>query len=72
MIERDDFSKRFKNNQPISIHEFLYPLMQGYDSVELETDADLVAQIKNLTCGWKGFAKVCREQATNNNDTSAA
>ena len=33
MIERDDFSKRYKNNQPISIHEFLYPLMQGYDSV---------------------------------------
>ena len=41
MIERDDFSKRFKNNQPISIHEFLYPLMQGYDSVELEADMEL-------------------------------
>ena len=41
MIERDDFSKRFKNNQPISIHEFLYPLMQGYDSVELEVDMEL-------------------------------
>ena len=41
MIERDDFSKRFKNNQPISIHEFLYPLMQGYDSVELDADMEL-------------------------------
>ena len=41
MIERDDFSKRYKNNQPISIHEFLYPLMQGYDSVFLKTDVEL-------------------------------
>jgi len=41
MIERDDFSKRYKNNQPISIHEFLYPLMQGYDSVELGVDVEL-------------------------------
>ena len=41
MIERDDFSKRYKNNQPISIHEFLYPLMQGYDSVELEVDVEM-------------------------------
>ncbi|MBL6693802.1 MAG: tyrosine--tRNA ligase [Proteobacteria bacterium] len=41
MIERDDFSKRYKTNQPISIHEFLYPLMQGYDSVELEADIEL-------------------------------
>ena len=41
MLERDDFSKRYKNNQPISIHEFLYPLMQGQDSVELEADIEL-------------------------------
>jgi len=41
MLERDDFSKRFKGNQPISIHEFLYPLMQGYDSVALEADVEL-------------------------------
>jgi len=41
MIERDDFSKRYKNNLPISIHEFLYPLMQGQDSVELEADIEL-------------------------------
>jgi tyrosyl-tRNA synthetase len=31
MLERDDFSKRFKGNQPIAIHEFMYPLLQGYD-----------------------------------------
>ena len=41
MLERDDFSKRFKSNQSISIHEFLYPLMQGYDSVELNADIEL-------------------------------
>ena len=41
MIEREDFSKRYKNNQPISIHEFLYPLMQGQDSVELKADVEL-------------------------------
>ena len=41
MIERDDFSKRFESNQPISLHEFLYPLAQGQDSVELESDIEL-------------------------------
>ena len=41
MLERDDFSKRFKSNQSISIHEFMYPLMQGYDSVALEADVEL-------------------------------
>ena len=41
MLERDDFNKRFKAEQPISIHEFLYPLMQGYDSVALEADVEL-------------------------------
>ena len=41
MIERDDFSKRFSSNKPISIHEFLYPLFQGYDSVELKADIEL-------------------------------
>ena len=41
MIERDDFSKRFSSNKPISIHEFLYPLFQGYDSVELKSDIEL-------------------------------
>jgi tyrosyl-tRNA synthetase len=41
MIERDDFAKRFSSNKPISIHEFLYPLFQGYDSVELKSDIEL-------------------------------
>lgn len=41
MIERDDFSKRFENNEPISLHEFLYPLAQGQDSVHLKSDIEL-------------------------------
>lgn len=41
MLERDDFSKRFRSEQPIAIHEFLYPLIQGYDSVALEADVEL-------------------------------
>ena len=41
MLERDDFSKRFKSGQPIAIHEFLYPLVQGYDSVALRADVEL-------------------------------
>ncbi len=41
MLERDDFSKRYKSGQPISIHEFLYPLVQGYDSVALHADVEL-------------------------------
>ncbi|MEW7979585.1 MAG: tyrosine--tRNA ligase [Candidatus Sedimenticola endophacoides] len=41
MLERDDFSKRYKSGQPISIHEFLYPLVQGYDSVAMKADVEL-------------------------------
>jgi tyrosyl-tRNA synthetase len=41
MLERDDFSKRYNSGQAIAIHEFLYPLIQGYDSVELEADVEL-------------------------------
>jgi tyrosyl-tRNA synthetase len=41
MLERDDFTKRYQSGQPISIHEFFYPLMQGYDSVALESDVEL-------------------------------
>ncbi|HCH58960.1 MAG TPA: tyrosine--tRNA ligase, partial [Gammaproteobacteria bacterium] len=41
MLERDDFSKRYKSGKSISIHEFLYPLIQGYDSVALESDVEL-------------------------------
>lgn len=41
MLERDDFSKRYLENRPIAIHEFLYPLLQGYDSVAIEADVEL-------------------------------
>jgi tyrosyl-tRNA synthetase len=53
MLERDDFSKRFKSNTPISIHEFLYPLMQGYDSVAVEADIEIggTDQTFNLLVG---------------------
>jgi tyrosyl-tRNA synthetase len=53
MLERDDFSKRFDAEQPISLHELLYPVMQGYDSVALECDVELggTDQKFNLLCG---------------------
>lgn len=53
MLERDDFDKRFKSSQPISIHEFLYPLAQGYDSVFLKADVELggTDQTFNLLVG---------------------
>lgn len=41
MLERDDFEKRYRSNDPISVHEFLYPLIQGYDSVALDADVEL-------------------------------
>ncbi len=41
MLERDDFNKRFKGGQPIAVHEFLYPLIQGYDSVAMKADVEL-------------------------------
>ena len=41
MLERDDFTKRFRENKSISIHEFIYPIMQGYDSVQLQADVEL-------------------------------
>ena len=41
MLERDDFKQRFKSENPISVHEFLYPLVQGYDSVALEADVEM-------------------------------
>jgi len=61
MLERDDFSKRYKSGQGISIHEFLYPLVQGYDSVALEADVELggTDQKFNLLMG--------RELQQNNN-----
>ena len=53
MLERDDFHKRYQAEQPISLHEFLYPVMQGYDSVALECDVELggTDQKFNLLCG---------------------
>lgn len=53
MLERDDFTKRYNNQQPIAIHEFLYPLVQGYDSVALHADVELggTDQTFNLLMG---------------------
>ena len=53
MLERDDFEKRFKANQPISVHELLYPLAQAYDSVELQADVEMggTDQLFNLLVG---------------------
>ena len=53
LIERDDFAKRLKNKQPIALHELLYPVMQGYDSVALQSDVELggTDQTFNLLCG---------------------
>ena len=66
MLERDDFSKRFKSNQPIAIHEFMYPLLQGYDSVALKADVELggTDQKFNLLMGRElqkqaGMAQQC-------------
>jgi len=53
MLERDDFERRFKNNQPIGMHEFLYPLAQAYDSVALDADVEMggTDQLFNLLVG---------------------
>lgn len=53
MLERDDFSKRYEENKPIALHEFMYPLMQGYDSVAVEADVELggTDQLFNLLVG---------------------
>jgi tyrosyl-tRNA synthetase len=53
MLERDDFAKRYKGGQPIAVHEFLYPLVQGYDSVALEADIEMggTDQTFNLLVG---------------------
>lgn len=55
MLERDDFKKRYDNGQPISVHEFLYPIVQGYDSVALKADVELggTDQKFNLLVGRK-------------------
>lgn len=66
MLERDDFNKRYKANQPIAIHEFLYPLLQGYDSVAIKADIELggTDQKFNLLMGRElqkqaGMAQQC-------------
>ena len=66
MLERADFRDRFKNNKEISIIEFLYPLMQGYDSVELEADVELGGhdQIFNLLVGRELQKSYGKEQQT--------
>ena len=53
MLERDDFEKRYKNSQPISIVEFIYPLVQGYDSIMLESDVEIGGsdQLFNMLVG---------------------
>ena len=72
MMEREDFRNRYQNNLPISIHEFLYPLVQGYDSVALLADVELGGhdQIFNLfvgreiqTCLWSGITVHCHRAA---------
>jgi tyrosyl-tRNA synthetase len=50
MLERDDFHKRYKGGQSIAIHEFLYPLIQGYDSVVMKADVELGGTDQNLIC----------------------
>jgi len=64
MLERDDFSKRYKSNQPIAIHEFLYPLLQGYDSVALNADLELggTDQKFNLLMGRELQKHFCQSQ----------
>jgi len=62
MLERDDFSKRYKAGVPISIHEFLYPLAQGYDSVAMQADVELggTDQKFNLLVGTDGVNKMSK------------
>lgn len=63
MLERDDFSKRYKNGQPIAIHEFLYPLVQGYDSVALQADVEMggTDQKFNLLVG-RQLQESCKQE----------
>lgn len=49
MLERDDFKKRYADGRPIAIHEFMYPLLQGYDSVAMELTLSLVVRIRSST-----------------------
>ena len=62
MLEREDFGNRFRSNQPIAIHEFLYPLMQGYDSVAMKCDIELLSFES-----FEGIARWRREVADGRN-----
>ena len=57
MMERDDFTKRFHAGIPISVHEFIYPLMQGYDSVMVKSDVELGARTSCSACWQEGTYK---------------
>ena len=72
MLERDDFKKRFANQQSIAIHEFIYPLLQGHDSVALEADVELggTDQTFNLLIG-RELQKSAGQNATGSNDLTA-
>ena len=63
ILERDDFTKRYNNNQPISLHEFLYPTMQAYDSVCIDADVELggTDQLFNLLAGRELMEKMDKE-----------
>jgi tyrosyl-tRNA synthetase len=63
ILERDDFSKRYKSQQPIALHEFLYPLMQAYDSVQVRADVELggTDQLFNLLAGRELMEKMGME-----------
>ena len=54
MLEREDFKQRYQKQQPISIHEFLYPLIQGYDSVVFRRTSSSAVPISVSTCSWAG------------------
>ena len=73
MLERDDFAKRYKGGQPIAIHEFLYPLVQGYDSVALKSDVELggTDQKFNLLVG-RQLQESLRPGAADRHDDAAA
>jgi len=66
LLERDDFAKRFKSNRPIAVHELLYPLMQGYDSVAMKSDVELggTDQKFNLLVGRDASSPTGRSRCT--------
>jgi len=71
MLERDDFSQRYKNGVPISVHEFLYPLAQAQDSVHLRSDVELggTDQLFNLLMGRELQKKIGQDPADHHDST---